>query len=229
MPGGVELNRDSEAYLIKPRLRNSEHPGMVFLYIKRAIVIVAAALSCVWLAEQYGTTTASLIWAGLMALACGIGTVLLRTSRVSQVTWRNRLAGYLIPWGWRLNRGLLWPIPVISWIVWMAIGAAAMLLRPGSESLALRLALFTAWVVDASVVVFLLGTLQQSTAGSRAGSVWKLFVLVVSLPVVSIGLYIGGLAPAALAVGGGPPLVAGVVFGLFTLVLLTLGRNARWN
>jgi hypothetical protein len=202
---------------------------MVILYIKRAILIVAAALACYWLADQYGTTTACLIWASMMAATCGIGTVLLRTSPVSQPTWRNHLAGYLIPWGWRLNRGLLWPVPVISWIVWMAIGAAAMLLRLGSESLELRLALFAAWVVDASCVVFLLGTLQQSSPGSRVAAVWKLFVFVATLPVVSIGLYLGGMAVAALAVGGGPPLLAGVVFGLFTLVLLTLGRNARWN
>ena len=202
---------------------------MIFLYIKRAILIVAAAAVCYWLAEQYGTTTASVIWAILMAVACGIGTLLLRTSQVSQVTWRNRLAGYLIPWGWRLNRGLLWPIPVISWVVWMAIGAAAMLLRSGSESVVLRLALFAAWVVDASCVVFLLGSLLQSSPGSRVAAVWKLLVFVVTLPVVSIALYLGGLTMAALAVGGGPPLVVGAAFGLFTLVLLTLGRNARWN
>jgi hypothetical protein len=202
---------------------------MIFLYIKRAILIVAAAMASYWLTEQYGPTTACLIWAGIMATACGLGAVLLRTSQVSQVTWKNRLAGYLIPWGWRLNRGLLWPMPVISFVVWMAIGAAAILLRAGSESVELRIALFTAWVVDASVMVFLLGTLQQSTPGSRVAVVWKLLVCVAILLVLSIGLYLWGMAPAALVVGGGPPLVAGAVFGLFTLVLLILGRNTRWN
>ena len=72
---------------------------MVLLYIKQAILLLAAAAACFGLAEQFGSTTACLLWAGLMALACGMGTVLLRTSPVSQVTWRNRLAGDLIPWG----------------------------------------------------------------------------------------------------------------------------------
>ena len=79
---------------------------MVILYIKRAMLSVAAAGACISLAEQYGTTTAYLIWASMMVVACGIGALLLRTSLVSQLTWRNRLAGYMIPCGWRLNRAM---------------------------------------------------------------------------------------------------------------------------
>ena len=111
----------------------------------------------------------------------------------------------------------------------MAIGAATLLLRAGTESVGMRLALFAAWVVDASGVVLLLATLLESSAGSRVAAVRKLLVFVALLLVVSIALYLLELPVAALTVGGGPPLVTGALFGLFTLVLVMFGRNARWN
>jgi hypothetical protein len=36
-------------------------------------------------------------------------------------------------------------------------------------------------------------------------------------------------ARRALLIAGGPPLFIGVGYGLFVLVLLTAGKNARWN
>lgn len=203
---------------------------MILLYLKQTVILFAAAVAAYWLAGNIGSSRGALVWAVASALACGIGAVLLRTSAIRRVTWRNRLAGYLIPWGWRLNRGRLWPIPVVSWVVWMAAGGAAVLLRPTAEELTpvVRIALFAAWMVDAALV-FLLGTIVQATPGSRVGPLWKPAAGIAGVIVASIGLYLAGLTMIALVVGGGPPLAIGGGLGLFVLLLATVGRYTRWN
>src|SRR5688500_10883827 len=106
---------------------------MLRLYLKRAALLAGAAAAAYGLAVELGPWPAGLTCAVVAAVACAAGTILLRTSGVGRVTWRNHLAGYLIPWGWRLNRGKLWPLPVISWAVWTAACGAAVLLRPAPD------------------------------------------------------------------------------------------------
>ncbi len=206
---------------------------MIGLYLQRVVLISAAAAACFGLAGRFGPATGAVIWAGVAALACGTGMALLRTSAVGRVTWRNRAAGYLIPWGWRLNRGRLWPVPVISWLVWMAVGTAVILLRPGqaeeTPAIGIRAGLSAAWVVDAAALMFVAGSIGQATPGSRVGSLWKLAGAVSVMIAASVGLYLADRPEAALLVGGGPPAVIGASTGLVVLVLMTVGRNTRWN
>ncbi|MBN9520167.1 hypothetical protein J0H58_16835 [bacterium] len=194
-------------------------------------MVAAAAAACYGLAEWLGTPAFAAIWVATTGAGCALGAALLRTSEIGRVTWRNRAAGYLIPWGWRLNRGRLWPVPLISWAVWAAIGGAVFLLRsgPAEEQPGLRIALFAAWVVDAAALLFVLGSIRQATPGSRVGSLWRLTAILAGLILTSVGLYLGGMTLAALAVGGGPPAVVGGCALLFVGLVVTIGRNARWN
>lgn len=202
---------------------------MIRLYLKKAVLLAVPAAAAYGLAIEFGPWPAVLTCAALAAVACVIGAVLLPTSAIGQVTWRNRMAGYLIPWGWRLNRGKLWSVAVISWVVWTAVGGAAVLLRSDPPSIGLRAALLTAWVVDAAALGYLLGTIARATPGGRLGSVWKLAAVAAGVLGGSVGLYAAGQTTAALIVGGGPPAAIGGVFGLVLLVLATVGRNTRWN
>src|SRR5690606_19179086 len=120
----------------------------------------------------------------------------------------------------RLNRGLLWPAAVFSWVVWTAVCGAAVLLRSDEPSLGMRAALLAAWLIDASALVFLLGTIVQATPGSRLGSVWKMVAVITGVLCASVGLYAAGQITAALIVGGGPPAVIGIVFGLVVLIFV---------
>jgi hypothetical protein len=202
---------------------------MIRLYLKRAILLAGVAAAAYGLAAEFGPWSAVLTCAAVAAVACVIGAILLRTSAIGRVTWRNHLAGYLIPWGWRLNRGRLWPVALISWVVWTAVCGAAVLLRSDEPSLGMRAALLAAWLIDASALVFLLGTVAQATPGSRLGSVWKLAGVTAGVLCASVGLYLGGQTTVALIVGGGPPAALGGVFGLVLLIFATVGRNTRWN
>jgi hypothetical protein len=202
---------------------------MILLYLKKAVLLAAVAAAAYGLAVGLGPWPAVLTCAAVAAVACTVGAILLRTSTIGQVTWRNHLAGYLIPWGWRLNRGRLWPVAVISWAVWTAACGAAVLLRSDEPSLGMRAALLAAWLIDASALVFLLGTVVQATPGSRVVSVWKLVAVITGVLCASVGLYVAGQTTAALIVGGGPPALIGGVFGLVLLIFATAGRNTRWN
>jgi hypothetical protein len=204
---------------------------MIRLYLRNAVLLAAVAAAAYGLAAELGPWPAFLTCIVVSAVACVAGAILLRTSGVGRVTWRNRLAGYLIPWGWRLNRGKLWPLPVISWATWTAVCGAAVLLRPvlDQPSIGVRAALLAAWLIDAAALVYLLGTIAQATPGSRVGSLWKLVAVIVGLIGASVGLYLGGQTTAALLVAGGPPVVIGGGFGLLLLILATVGRNTRWN
>jgi hypothetical protein len=202
---------------------------MLLMYIRRAILIAVVAGSCYFLAELLGPWLVFLIWGTVAAVGCAVGTVLLRTSKIGQITWKNWVAGYLIPWGWRLNRGQLWPIPFISWSVWMVIGMSAVLLQQGGERIEFRIALYASWAAQASALLFILGSIRQATPGGRTRSMWKLVAILSLLIVVSLGLYLNSMPNAALIVAGGPVLVAGVCVGAVLLVFATVGRNARWN
>lgn len=206
---------------------------MILLYVKRAALIVAVAAATYLLAAELGPWPAAIAGAAAAAVACTTGAALLRTSAVGRVTWRNRLASYLIPWGWRLNRGRLWPVVVTSWAVWTAVGVAAVLLRPTGPTepvpVGTRVALFAAWAVDGAAMVYLLGTVAQATPGSRVGGLWKMVAVATGVIGVSVGLYLTGLATVALVAGSGPPLAVGGGIGLFVLFFATAGRNTRWN
>ncbi|MDY3553653.1 hypothetical protein R5W24_002757 [Gemmata sp. JC717] len=207
--------------------------GLIVLLVRRVASVAAAAALCYWAAGSLGPGPALLLWGGVAAVACVLGAILLRVSAVGRVTWRNRAAGYLIPWGWRLNRGRLWPVAVISWCVWFAVGAAAVLLRPPQDgdcpAVGMRLALFVAWAVDTAALVFVTGSICQATPGGRVGALWRLGAAIAALIGASVALHLGGLSRAALVLAGGPPaaLAAGAV--LLVVVMATVGRNTRWN
>ncbi len=204
---------------------------MILLYVKRILMVTAAAASCYGLADWLGPPAAATIWTIATAAGCALGAALLRTSEVGRVTWRNHAAGCLIPWGWRLNRGRLWVAAAVSWVAWVTIGAAVFVLRAKSadDSTALRVGLFAAWAVDAAALLFVLGTIRQATPGSRVGSLGRVSVFLALILAVSVGLHAGGLTAAAVAVGAGPPAVIGSGLILFALLMVTVGRNARWN
>ncbi|MEO2091380.1 MAG: hypothetical protein ABGY75_18135 [Gemmataceae bacterium] len=175
------------------------------------------------------------IWAGVSLLACVTGTVLIRTSAVGRITWKNRVAAYLVPWGWRLGKGLLWPIPVASWAVWLAVAAVVVVLMPPADVVepkyGWRIALGVGWAVDAAALMYLVGTLRQhySFTSGRAGHSLRVVSLVlIGLIAASAAVLAIGWPHLAVMVAGGPPLAVGVVYGLFVVAMLVFG-NGRWN
>lgn len=208
---------------------------MIALLARRALLVAAAAAACYGLADRYGARDAAALWAAGTAVACGAGAALLRTSGVGRITWRNRLAGCLIPWGWRLNAGRLWPIPLLSWAVWAAIGGAVFAVLPAAEGeppgVGVRVGLLAAWLVDGAALLSVAGIIGRDRrwGGTGGRTLWQLAAVVAGLLAASVALYLGGLPKTAVVVGGGPPLLVGTAGGLFFGTLALFGRNVRWN
>ncbi len=199
-------------------------------------LLSVAAVGCWWLVSQFESLLVGAVLAALALVACIAGVVLLRTSEVGRVTWKNRVAGWLIPWGWRINSGKLWPAAVVSWVVWMLVWAAVTVLTPpGVEPLsawdvATRILLGVAWMIDGLALGYLIGTLRQHfSTGSGGWSLRVITALLTTMIAVSVALHLFGLTTAGFLVAGGPPLLVGGGYGLFLAALLLFGRNSRWN
>ena len=216
--------------------------GIVITYLRRAALVVLAAVAAWTLSNRLGPWAGLVAWAALMAVACALGAWLLKSSPVGRVTWRNHVAGYLIPWGYRLGRGKLAPITVAAWAIWVLIGAAAVLLfgRSGEptgaaatdRSTATTVLLFATWVLYGGCLIYLLGVLlneYRSSGGRGARSVLTMAGVLVALVVISAAFWISGRPGWALLAAGGPPAVVGGGYGLFLVAILLLGRKARWN
>lgn len=207
--------------------------------------MVAAVFLCRWLAARIGPWPMLGSWAGITALVCGLSAWLLTTVQAGEIGWKNRLAGYVLPWGYKLFDGRLGWIAVASWTGWVLLGLAAILpnllggpkpapgVTPASSPASpnWNLALVTAWVVDGALLLLLATTfLKNFGFGSHEGRS-------LLLPMGFLAAMIGGSAVlwslghprTALAVAAGPTLAVAVAYGLFIAMMLIFGRNARWN
>lgn len=210
---------------------------MIFRYLWQFVLIAVAAAVCAGLVNQFGPITSGAVWAAVALVACGVGTILLRTSPVGRVSWQNRTAAYLVPWGGRVGGGRLWPIPVVSWVVWMTVWAGAAVLTPPETTpltgweIVMRIGLGAAWAIDGLALGHMLATLRQHfSVASRSGrSLLNISAVIVGLIAGSLLLHLLGLTLLALLVAGGPPLVIGGGYGFFLAVLLIFGRGGRWN
>lgn len=210
---------------------------MISLYARQLVLIALAAAGCAWLVGNCGPVAAGVVWGVAALVGCGVGTVLLRTSPVGRVNWQNHIAAVLVPWGYRVGGGRLWPIPMVSWAVWMTVWAGAVVLTswPGADPLtgweiALRIALGAAWAIDGLALGHTVATLRQHfSAASRSGrTLIPIAAVIAGLIAGSVLLHLLGLTPLALLLAGGPPLLIGGGYALFLAVLL-FGRGGRWN
>lgn len=179
----------------------------------------------------------------IAAVLAAVGLLVLRSVRVQELSWRNALAGVLLPWGYRFG-GQLGAIVGTSWLVWSLLAGATVLCTAAVDGSPAATATATAAATSASPVVgglsFLLllgwivnGGLLLYTLGhrSRSRSLQQLQLLVVAVLVASVALHCTGHSELATLLAGGPPLVLGLAYGgyLGLMVLWLFSKNKRWN
>jgi len=189
-------------------------------------------------------------WACTTAVgaACAVtGALVLRSAKTNQITWRNRVAGLLLPWGYVLGRGQLPGIVLSCTVIWSALAAGVLLSfyvpavpspapaspLPGQPAPAGFAGpwLLLAWIVDGACLCYLLAMLRKYFAmGSQVTRTQlKLVLVLVVMLVGSVVLHLAGHGGLGLLVAGGPVAVIGGGYGLFLAVILLFGRNVRWN
>jgi hypothetical protein len=212
--------------------------------IGTAILVARIALPLVlgfFLARELALSIALLTALALATLLPALGAWLLTTLHGGEITWRNHAAGWLLPWGYALGRGKLPAIAAICgacWLFLFGLGIAAARLAeappsaPSSEAPALaRWLLVGGWLVDGIALLYCLGTLRKNfTLTSEGGrTLLELIAFVAGLIVASaLAAALGHLRTAAL-IAAGPALALGGFYALWIGVLLTFGRNTRWN
>jgi hypothetical protein len=201
------------------------------------LLVALAVVAFQQLEGRFGLSSALGIWAGAMGCACLLGACLLWNAPIGKIGWQNRIAGFLLPWGARLSRGKLWPIVVVSWIVWMAIAGAISWLFPVSNSEEnlpptwTRIVLLVAWIIDGHGLLYVLGTLSQNFSITSKSSRTLMFAAaaIAMILVGSLILYRAGLTLLALTLAGGPPAVLGIFFVSFSILVLFAGRKGGWH
>lgn len=217
------------------------------VYHLRQLFLIAVPLATgYWLLEVLSPWLAVAAAAAIALGTCGLGALLLRSTALGTITWRNHVGGWLLPWGYTLGRGKLPGITAACATIWTLLATCSILARASSAAPAATLPttaaaaptattmpwlLVLAWVVDGAALLYLLQTLLTKFGpGSRAGaSLWRFVAAITALLVGSVLLHVFGHTGLATLVAGGPPLLVGGFYGLWILAMLTLGRNARWN
>jgi hypothetical protein len=217
----------------------------------RGLSLAAAGAICAELALKLGPWRAMALWAIGVAVVGGVVAFLMhRQSPPEKVSWINYAAGVVLPWGYRIGRGKLWPIVATSWAIWMLLGVAVMAatVRTAGHTQAgvvvatassqrgpvVMTLLCLAWLVDGGVLLRCIGLLATSANPKHMMRSLAVPMLVLAgILVASIALVVANstaiAAQLALLIAGGPPLLVGGGYGIFVLVMLTAGRNARWN
>ena len=216
-------------------------------YLRQLFLIAVPLATGYWLLEVLSPWLAVAAAAAIALGTSGLGALLLRSSAVGTITWRNYVGGWLLPWGYALGRGQLpgitaacasiWTLLATSSIVARATSAAPIATLPATAATAtpaeptMPWLLVVAWVVVGAALLYLLQTvLTKFGPGSRErASLWRFITALTALLAGSVLLHLFGHTSLATLVAGGPPLLVGGFYGLWILVILTLGRNARWN
>jgi hypothetical protein len=200
------------------------------------VVIVAGwiimAVLALWIARTLPAPTAVGVWIAVTGLACALGGFAISRQPVGVATLGGRIGSAAVRWGFRASNGRLVPAVLISWLVWTIIGGALILaLRMRSDLPKLFLVLAIA--VDAAVLLYVIGVMLSSFRGRAPASLIVIELILTAMIVSSVALWKLVGTPwairTALLVAAGPTVAIGGGYGLFLLVTLTVGRNARWN
>ena len=196
-----------------------------------------------WLVGRKCGIVSTLLTGLVISTGCSLlGVWLLNQVAEGELSWKNWLAGWLLPWGYRAFPSNLNGIGFVSAVVFFCLFAFGLFL---SQGLGTRLRsepsnwtgpvgtwlLFGSWVANGLVLLFLLNQFTNYRDLSDGPGI----PLVITMTIVALVIAIScgcrhlGYPGWALLVSGGPLLTAIVLYGLFVAVILFSGTTTRWN
>lgn len=219
---------------------------LVGVIVNRVVMLVVATVVCAWLTSRVGPWAAAGLWSAAVVLVCSGSAILLHRQAPGRISVINRIAGLVLPWGYRIGRGRLVPIVVTSCVVWMLVGLGASLAMAGylardqappglsadagKPSALVMTLLYLSWLVDGALLMRMIG-IAAARHDRVPTSVWVLILALTAMIGISavVALRGDGNPARALLIAGGPPLLIGGGYGVFMLVIVLVGRKTRWN
>lgn len=171
-------------------------------------------------------------WAIVIAVLCVLGGLAIRSQPVGEATIFGRIGSAFVRWGYRAGQGKLPAAVVISWLVWLVIGAAAIaMLHFRNEVQPLILSL--GWATEVLLLFYLVG-MWLANAGANSAFRMRFLTMagmVVVLLAASMLLWFksGGASRNLAVIIAAIPLGVALVYGIFLAVIMTVGGKARWN
>lgn len=201
---------------------------MIRMLMIRALLVAGAVL----LAWKLSLAPALLAWVGVSAALCVVGAMLIASQPLATPTRAGFVGSCVVPYGYKVSQGTLPLATAISWLFWVIVGSAAILVFVHRHD-PLLAGLIVSWLIITLLLMRLTGTILDGYRGQSAPT--SLVKLVASLGVMlvaSMALTAVGTPWsrwAALVIAGGPLAAVGGAYGLFVLAVLTVGRKAQWH
>lgn len=221
----VTLSLKPELRVPCPRLHLMSELTMIRTLLMQGVVF-AGAVACGMLLPLWPAIG---VWAGIALVLCVLGAVLIASQPMGTPTLAGLIGSSVTRYGYRVGDGRLPFAVAVSWFFWIVVGSAAIAIVHHRVEFWSILLLLT-WLVLALALAYIIGqVVVASKSGRVPGSLVRITVVLALLLIVSAGLAAGGHRGFALAVAGIPVAIVGGGYGLFVLLILTVGRNARWN
>ena len=198
--------------------------------IRRIVVSAVMAAIAVWCALQWTPALAVAVWSGLAAALCGLGALLLARQPVGIATASGQVGAAFLRWGYKVGRGRLPPVVLVSWLVWTALGAAVIALTVFRAEPLTRL-MILAWTLDGLVLLYLIGRTATNSPRTRGAML---------IPIAAVLAMIGGSAilwragtesahQTALLIGGAPLPLLAACYALLMGAMMLGGRKGGWK
>ena len=198
--------------------------------LRRLAVTVAMAALAVWCALRWGLPLGFAVWSGLVAALCGFGALLLSRQPVGVATASGQLGAAILRWGYKVGRGQLPGIVVVSWLIWVALGAAVMAVTLFRAE-ALTPWMILAWTIDGLALIYLIGVMTTRSGRTRIALLTPLLA-VLGMIGLSGALWRAGTESAretALLIGGAPIPLLAAGHGLMMAAMMLGGRKGGWK
>jgi len=198
--------------------------------LRRLAVTVAMAALAVWCALRWGLPLGFAVWSGLVAALCGFGALLLSRQPVGVATASGQLGAAILRWGYKVGRGQLPGIVVVSWLIWVALGAAVMAVTLFRAE-ALTPWMILAWTIDGLALIYLIGVMTTRSGRTRIALLTPLLA-VLGMIGLSGALWRAGTESAretALLIGGAPIPLLAAGYGLMMAAIMLGGRKGGWK
>ena len=198
--------------------------------LRRLAVTVAMAALAVWCALRWGLPLGMAVWSGLVAVLCGFGALLLSRQPVGVATASGQLGAAILRWGYKVGRGQLPGIVVVSWLIWVALGVAVMAVTLFRAE-QLTPWMIAAWTMDGMALIYLIGVMTTRSGGTRIALLTPLLA-VLGMIGVSGALWRAGTESAretALLIGGAPIPLLAAGYGLMMAAMMLGGRKGGWK